>query len=107
MTEYYRYDGYKYAQCDSYRVTKCTPKGVWVSLGYGVKEKFILNDARRRWAYPTKELALESFRIRKERQIMHSNDSIEKANIALRKVGLKAIDSQSRFHRYDDEELCW
>jgi hypothetical protein len=103
---YYRYDGYKNARCESYRVMKKTLRGVWIYLGYQDK-KFILNHARRRWAYPDKEDALNSFKIRKERQIMHSNDSIEKANQALLAVGLKTIDPQTRFRNYDDDREFW
>ena len=102
---YYRYDGYKNACCYAFKVIRKTHCGVWISTGsYHQPERFILNDARRRWAYPTKEDALNSFRIRKERQIMHLNASIEKANQALLAVGLKTIDPQSRFNKYDDEE---
>ncbi len=106
-TTYYRYDGYKYACCDSYSVVKRTLKGVWISLGWGSKDKFILNGARKRWAYPTKEEALESFRIRKRRQIMHCNDMIDNANQGLIKVGLKAIERGTRFTKYDDDMENW
>jgi len=75
-THYFRYDGYEHANCDCLRIIKKTPKGVWVSLGYDDK-KFILDDARKRWAYPSIKEALESFRIRKERQIRHCNFTIE------------------------------
>lgn len=105
---YYRYDGYEYAQCDTYPVLRRTAKGVWINIGLSYpgleKEKFILDGARKRWAYPTKELALESFQIRKERQIRHCNDMIERANKALVAVGLRAIDPASRFRKYDDWE---
>lgn len=52
-------------------VSRTTPKGVWLNMGYGLKEKFILNDARRRFAYPTQELAMESFKARKRHQRQH------------------------------------
>lgn len=104
---YFRYDGYEYANCEKYEVIKRTPKGAWINLGYAwekdPKKKFILDNARRRWAYPTVELALNSFRIRKERQIRHCNDMIENANIALLKVGFKAIDPASRFNQHFEE----
>lgn len=34
--------------------------------------RFVLKNARRRYAHPTKELALESYIIRKKRQIQHA-----------------------------------
>ena len=49
------------------RVIRETPKGVWLD-DYGV-ERFVLKNARKRWAYPTIELARESFLIRKRKQI--------------------------------------
>lgn len=50
-----------------FRVIRTTPKGVWLD-DYGV-QRFVLNDARKRWAYPTIELARNSFLIRKRKQI--------------------------------------
>ena len=56
----------------TYLVLKHTPKGVWINasprFSFGHK-KFVLKDARRRFACPTKEEALESFFARKKRQI--------------------------------------
>lgn len=106
---YYRYDGYEYASLETYDVLRRTARGAWINIGLPFKgcekEKFILDGARKRWAYPTKEEALESFRIRKERQIRHCNDMIERANKALVKVGFEAIDPQSRFIRHEEWEL--
>lgn len=48
-------------------VKRYTAKCVVLDV-YG-REKFVLLDARKRWAYPTRELALESYIIRKQRQI--------------------------------------
>lgn len=49
------------------RVLRYTPKGVWVDTWGG--KKFILASARKRYACPTKDEALESFRARKRRQV--------------------------------------
>jgi hypothetical protein len=46
--------------------TKCV-----VLNDYG-KERFILKNARKRYAYPTEALALDSYIIRKQRQIQHA-----------------------------------
>jgi hypothetical protein len=68
-----------------YRVIKETPKGVWVQYGNSLfKEKrFVLRTARKRFAYPTKELAKESFIARKEAQIRINKDQIRRAEQAL------------------------
>lgn len=84
---WYRYDNYTTASadkhgkilstqvhihCTDYRVIKTTPKGVWLGdewLGHVTGPKrFVLRDARKRFACPTKKEALESFLARKKRQ---------------------------------------
>ena len=50
-----------------FRVQKTTPKGVWILAEHG-NNRFVLRDARKRFACPTKEEALASFIARKERQ---------------------------------------
>ena len=74
MSVFYRYWGHAcdtdiYISYDEYVVLRETPKGVWLSV-YG-KEKFVLNGDGRRYAHPTKEAALASYRIRKQRQVQH------------------------------------
>jgi hypothetical protein len=70
---WYRYDDSRWfdsrpsVHLRVFRVARETPKGVWLAE-YGF-EKFVLNDARKRFAYPTIELARESFLIRKRRQL--------------------------------------
>lgn len=59
------------------RVARHTPKGVWLDE-YGV-EKFVLKDARRRYAYPTEALALDSYIERKKSQIQHARNSHDQA----------------------------
>lgn len=53
-------------------VIKTTPKGVWIELyGHSIRydsKRFVLLNARKRYACPTKEAALESFIARKQRQ---------------------------------------
>jgi hypothetical protein len=56
--------------CQEIPVKRETAKCVVVDE-YG-RERFILKDARKRYAYPTKELALDSYIIRKQRQIQHA-----------------------------------
>lgn len=61
-----------------YPVVKETPKGVWVNVRYSYYPgmefsrydcKWVSNTTRKRFAYPTPEEALSSFKYRKQRQI--------------------------------------
>lgn len=58
-------------------VKRHTPKGVWLNE-FGV-EKFVLKDARRRYAYPTEALALDSYIRRKKAQIQHASNTHDRA----------------------------
>ena len=59
----------------TYKVEKVTPKGVWIRQWWGVNsfsgsdKRFVLTDARKRYACPTKEDAMVSFLARKNRQL--------------------------------------
>jgi len=67
-----------------------TPGGYWIKekkyVDYGfMKEKFVLKDSNKRFAYPTKEEAFESFRIRTRKSVYHSlralNNAVSFVNI--------------------------
>lgn len=60
------------------KVLRHTPRGVVLDF-YG-EEKFVLSTARRRWAYPTKELALDSYIQRKRKQIGWGQRTVDHAN---------------------------
>lgn len=51
-----------------FEVLYYTPKGVWLHVLNWNPRKFVLREATKRFACPTKEEALESFIARKERQ---------------------------------------
>lgn len=86
MEIYYRYwdqlttNGI-YVYRTEYIVEKHTSKGVWIN-DFGHR-RFVLNSARKRFAHPTKEEALESFRARKKRQIKILTRQLERARAAL------------------------
>lgn len=44
------------------------------------KEKFVLKEANRRFAYPNKQLAWKSFQIRTMRRIQHAQRALDEAN---------------------------
>jgi hypothetical protein len=82
---WYRYDS---SFMQEYKVLSTTAQGVWIEVQYydffppkpvGEKpmKKFILRDATKRWACPTKQEALESFVARKKRQIKILKAQIE------------------------------
>lgn len=73
-----------YIDFTMWHVEKRTPKGVWIH--YGLDKKFVLLYGRKRFAYPTKEEALESLIARKKRQIRIINYQKEVATIALEKA---------------------
>lgn len=59
---------------EKYRVVKRTPRGVWIAPMWdyrGDHKRFVLDGSGRRYAYPTREQARESFIIRKRREIQH------------------------------------
>lgn len=66
-----------------YKVVKVTPKGVWLSFGFGGKDRFVLLGARKRFAHPTKEAALESLVARKERQTRILKKQLDQVQTAL------------------------
>jgi hypothetical protein len=68
-----------------YEIKRVTPKGCWIEDYHG-HERFVLDSARKKWAYPTEELARESFIARKEWQIHHLNRQLEHAQAALKHV---------------------
>jgi len=56
-----------------WNILKRTAKGAWVER-YG-QEKFVLNDGRKKWAYPTKSDAWDSYRHRQKwRASYHHNE---------------------------------
>jgi hypothetical protein len=78
--------------CTKYEVLKHTPKGVW--LKFGNNDKFVLKGARKRFACPDKDSALESFIARKysQRKIVRRQvDRVEKAILSAQTIqaGLK------------------
>ena len=64
-------------------VLKHTPKGVWLFTFFGDK-RFVLRDARKRFACPTKEEALESFIARKKRQATIFESRARNARLAIK-----------------------
>lgn len=69
-----------------FSVLRHTPKGVWLTnkgLWGGTSRHFVRNEARKRFACPTKEDALESYIARKKRQIQILEDQVKHATNCL------------------------
>lgn len=62
-------------------IERRTPKGVWIRGWGGMR--FVLLSARKRYACPTIEEALESFQARKNRQIKILKGQLQRAELAL------------------------
>lgn len=90
---WYRYEDRRYASLDewddvysvrvalemsTFTVQKVTPKGVWLTNRW-MAPRFVLMEARKRFAHPTKEEALTSIKARKERQIGILSKQLENA----------------------------
>lgn len=69
-------------ELEEYEVVKQTQCGFWIDWAFS--KKWVSNAGKKRYAYPTKELALKSFRFRKERQISIHQKIIKRAIQALR-----------------------
>jgi len=89
-----------------YRLYKETPKGYWIipfwldkySFRYeddaSLFKKFILKSSRKRFAYPTREEALENYIKRTERYVKILNARLIDANIGLRLANKYTINKQ-------------
>jgi hypothetical protein len=73
----------------AFTVTRVTPKGKWIDA-HG-ERKFILNDARKRYACETLELAVESFKARKRRQIALLAAQLRRAEAELARINAPGL----------------
>lgn len=96
---WYRYEDVRHANIDEwgdvgdtytevylreYQLLKVTPKGVWLDR-YGTR-RFVLRDARKRFACPTIEEAQKSFLARKNAQIRIYQERIDNARRAIARL---------------------
>jgi hypothetical protein len=84
-----------------FTVVRKTPQGVWIELWEG-KRRFILNSAKKRWALPSREEAVESYIWRRRKQISILQKRLQMAQEELvRAIELKGkgeIPSEVRIH---------
>jgi len=87
---------------DTLNVVKETPKGVWVSYDKSIipnipirqRCKFILHTSKTKYAYDTKEKALNAFKMKKYRQIQILSKQLDNTKLMLQLV-VKTIDEES------------
>lgn len=70
--------------CHEYEIIKKTPKGAWIKM-FMDKPKFVLLTARKRFACPTKEEALDSMIARKKAYIKILDKKMAYTNHVLRR----------------------
>ena len=69
----------------SFRTVKETSKGYWITAScLGNKNKFVLKESKKRYAYPTKEEALENFIKRTENCVQYAKDNLKHAELFLK-----------------------
>lgn len=97
---YYRADTYYThdslcVYLEMFPVIRRTPKGVWLATrGFlGREETFVANSWHKKFAYPTKELALESLKIRARKHAKYAKARAVKAETRSQAVERVTADS--------------
>lgn len=108
----YRYDFKPWLEdsiqfvCGEFLVDRKTPKGCWIKLdSWSGEEKFILDGGKKRFAYPTKELAWHGFLRRKqmESRILSSRLNRVQAAISYVKANPDTPDFSSIIYNYEEK----
>lgn len=69
-------------------------------INYAKKAKRVSKNGIRRKCYPSKEQALESYLIRKERQIQHANDALNRAKLAVENLAAVSSPDELKDSQY-------
>lgn len=104
---FYRYEGYDLLKAEEWVAVKETTHGWWIRPPWptdGTGNKFILKDAKKRHAQPTKKEALISYIARKNRQIWHLERQLTKAKEGLAHAKMGLVDEKARIS-YSTEVL--
>lgn len=99
--EFYRYElerGNRYPALDlvTLNLVKETPKGYWICLGnphqlHGF-HKWVSKTSRKRYAYPSKEEALQGYLNRTETRIRYLEADLEKARSGFRQAKMIMLE---------------
>lgn len=122
---YYRLEDSPYADHEprllTYYLVRKTARGAWVVPSYSYYRRaepleaasatflrdefgarFVLDGKGRRYCYPSMDDARESYRIRKQRQIQHARNAIERAEAALHWLDTGQMPRKSYLHFFVD-----
>lgn len=83
---------------ETFPVLRHTPKGVWLDTFIG--KRFVLRDARKRFACPTPEEALESLKARNRRRCTILRAQLRDAEAAHEALNSGAFDENREHHTY-------
>jgi hypothetical protein len=82
-----------------YKVIKKTKCGYWIKLFSCFDDKkWVSKNSKKRFAYPTKQEAMNSFKFRKKRQIEILEDKLKKAREALCLIDTKPLFKEKNEH---------
>jgi hypothetical protein len=100
--DFYRFELFRYAEqgnakleLNTYQLIKETQKGYWIGYlndyGYqiGDWQKWVSKTSKKRFAYPTKELALTNFIKRTQRRILIMKSILQDCEYTLNLANLK------------------
>ena len=87
-----------------FREIRKTPKGAWIEVPFHGK-KFVLDHGRKRYAWPTQELAWESFVARKQKQIRLLSRQVAAAEAAIEKGPPRDREIEKSFYLYLGEKI--
>ena len=102
----YRYrQSFGYLYCDEFEVVAITPKGkrikpIKFSNCFDNRERFVINEAKKRFAYESKEKALENFIKRTEWHIILAKNNIRSAEVALLKAKILEIKEETNENQF-------
>ena len=72
--------------CNAFPILKLTPKGFWIRDLIN-SPRWVSASTVKRYAYPTKEEALEAYKYRKKAYVRHCRARLEKATLELELAG--------------------
>lgn len=79
-------DGSVHLTAWHYPIVKRTRCGVWIELWRGGKRKFVNLESVKKWAHPTMDGAIESFRRRKHRHLQILRWQMKFSQLALARL---------------------
>lgn len=87
---------------ETFNVLKRTPRGAWIYDTDRRKRRFILDDSKKRFAYPTKDEAKTSFLARKARQVGILEAQLKNIRASIQALNEDRIGDRTRSFYYWD-----